>query len=101
MANSAFILPIHIFIIGAAGGVGSKLGPMLVKAGHKVTALHRKPEQESYLTNAGMKPCFGDIMKMTADDLTNFTKNIDIIVFSAGAADSGLEWVIFRPGNPV
>ena len=80
-----------IFIIGATGGVGSRLGPMLVKAGHTVTALHRKPEQASDLTNAGMIPCLGDLIKLTADDLTRFTTNNDIIVFSAGAAGSGLE----------
>lgn len=80
-----------IFIVGATGGVGSRLGPMLVKAGHKVTTLHRKPEQASHLIDAGMTPCLGDIMEMSADDFTNFTKNSDVIVFSAGAAGSGLE----------
>ncbi len=81
----------RIFIIGATGGVGSKLGPMLIEAGHKVTALHRKPEQASRLAEAGMTPCHADIMNMTADDLTDLTKNSDVIVFSAGAAGSGLE----------
>jgi len=71
----------NIFIVGATGGVGSRLGPMLVKAGHKVTALHRKPEQASHLTDAGMTPCLGDIMKMTADDFTNFT-TIAMLSFS-------------------
>lgn len=81
----------NIFIVGATGGVGSRLGPMLVKAGHKVTALHRKPEHASHLTNAGITPCLGDLMDMTADDLAHFTKEHDVIVFSAGAAGSGLE----------
>ena len=80
-----------IFIVGATGGVGSRLGPMLVKAGHKVTALHRKPEQASHLADAGMTPCLGDIMKMTGYDFTNFMNSSDVIVFSAGAAGSGLE----------
>ena len=64
---------------------------MLVEAGHKVTALHRKPEQTGPLADAGMTPCLGDLMNMTADDLINFTKENDVIVFSAGAAGSGLE----------
>lgn len=80
-----------IFIIGATGGVGSKLGPILVEAGHDVTGLHRKPEQASYLANSGIKPCLGDLMKMTAEGLVGFTKDVDVIVFSAGAAGSGLE----------
>lgn len=91
----------NIFIVGATGGVGSRLGPMLVKAGHKVTALHRKPEQASHLTDAGMTPCLGDIMKMTADDFTNFTNNSDVIVFSAGAAGSGPERTDAIDGNGV
>lgn len=81
----------NIFIVGATGGVGSRLGPMLIKAGHKVTALHRKSEQANRITQAGVTPCLGDIMAMTADDLTHFTKGSDVIVFSAGAAGSGLD----------
>ena len=81
----------RIFILGATGGVGLRLCPMLVEAGHKVTALHRKPEQTGPLADAGMTPCLGDLMNMTADDLINFTKGSDVIVFSAGAAGSGLE----------
>ena len=80
-----------VFIIGATGGVGSRLGPMLIKAGHKVTGLHRKSEQAKQLEGAGITACLGDIMTMTADDLTNFTKSSDVIVFSAGAAGSGLQ----------
>lgn len=80
-----------IFIIGATGGVGSKLGPMLVNAGHEVTALHRKPDQAHDLIQAGMIPCLGDLMEMTSEDVVNFTNNSDVIVFSAGAAGSGLE----------
>ena len=73
-----------IFIIGATGGVGSRLGPLLVEAGHDVTGLHQKPEQAENLENAGITPRFGDIITMTVDDLTNFTSDCDVIVFSAG-----------------
>ena len=81
----------RIFIIGGTGGVGSKLGPLLVAAGHQVTSLHRKPEQASDLAARGVTPYLGDIMEMTSDDFVNATKNIDVIVFSAGAAGSGVE----------
>lgn len=80
-----------IFIIGATGGVGSRLGPMLVDAGHDVTGLHRKPEQTGKLENAGITPRLGDIMTMAVEDLTEFTRDCDVVVFSAGAAGSGLE----------
>ncbi len=80
-----------IFIIGATGGVGYRLGPMLVDAGHDVTGLHRKPEQADDLENAGITPRLGDIMTMAVEDLTEFTRDCDVVVFSAGAAGSGLE----------
>ena len=81
----------RIFIIGATGGVGSRLGPMLVDAGHDVTGLHRKPEQAGKLENAGITPRLGDIMTMAAEDLAELTRDCDVVVFSAGAAGSGLE----------
>ena len=80
-----------IFIIGATGGVGSRLGPLLVAAGHDVTGLHRKPEQADILETAGITPRLGDIMTMAAEDLAEFTRDCDVVVFSAGAAGSGLE----------
>ena len=80
-----------VFIIGATGGVGSKLGPMLISAGHQVSALHRNPEQANELTKAGMTPYCGDIMNMRSEDFMNFTLNCDVIVFSAGAAGSGVD----------
>ena len=81
----------RIFIIGTTGGVGSRLGQMLVDAGHDVTGLHRKPEQADWLENAGITPRLGDIMTMAAEDLAELTRDCDVVVFSAGAAGSGLE----------
>lgn len=81
----------NVFIIGSTGGVGFRLGRMLVAAGHKVTGLHRKPEQANDLLDAGITPWLGDIIEMTIDDLTDATKDNDVLVFSAGAAGSGLE----------
>ena len=54
-----------VFIIGATGGVGSRLGPMLVEAGHGVTGLHRHPDQADKLLSAGITPWLGDIMFMS------------------------------------
>ena len=81
----------RIFLIGATGGVGSKLGPLLVAAGHEVTGLHRKPDQANPLAAEGVTPCLGDIMDMTSRDFVDLTKDSDVIVFTAGAAGSGVE----------
>ena len=81
----------HIFLVGATGGVGSRLGPMLVKAGHRVTALHRKPAQAAALKDRGMEPVEGDIIEMSAADFATAMGKADTVVFSAGAAGSGDE----------
>ena len=81
----------HIFLIGATGGVGHRLAPLLVKAGHKVSGLHRKPEQAEELKAQGVIPVQGDLMEMDADAMTEATQGADIVVFSAGAAGSGKE----------
>ncbi|WP_339107541.1 SDR family oxidoreductase [Thioclava sp. GXIMD4216] len=81
----------HIFLIGATGGIGARLLPMLIAAGHEVTALHRTPEQAAKLTAQGASPVLGDMMELTAQDLTPMIEGHDIVIFSAGAAGSGLD----------
>ena len=79
----------NIFLIGATGGVGSRLGPKLVSAGHSVKGLHRKPEQAGDLRDQGVEPVFGNLIEMTADDMASAIQGCDTAVFSAGAAGSG------------
>ena len=79
----------NIFLIGATGGVGSRLSPKLVEAGHTVKGLHRKPEQADDLRKLGVEPILGNIIDMTADDLAGAMKGCETAVFSAGAAGSG------------
>jgi len=79
----------NIFLIGATGGVGSRLGPKLVKAGHNVKGLHRKPEQAGDLRDQGVEPVHGNIIDMTADDIASAMQGFDTAIFSAGAAGSG------------
>lgn len=79
----------HIFIVGATGGVGSRLHPILTVAGHSVTALHRKPEQAEPLDKAGVTPVEGNIIDMDAAALAKAMAGADAIVFSAGAAGTG------------
>ena len=64
---------------------------MLINAGHQVSGLHRNPEQAKDLLKAGVKPFCGDIMDMSSEDFVNLTQNYDVIIFSAGAAGSGLD----------
>ena len=79
----------HVFIIGATGGVGQRLIPMLLDRGHRVSGLHRKPEQADDLRAAGATPVAGDLMEMDEAAMTEALKGVDAVVFSAGAAGSG------------
>ncbi|WP_221801759.1 SDR family oxidoreductase [Oceanobacter mangrovi] len=79
-----------VFVIGATGGVGRRLCPMLVSAGHQVTGMCRSPEQVEELINRGVEPIEADLMDLTADQLTAMTVGQEVLVFSAGAAGSGL-----------
>lgn len=80
-----------VFIIGATGGVGRRLGPLLVQSGHKVIGLHRKPEQAAGLSADGIVPVLGDIIEMTPKQLADAAQGAEVIVFSAGAAGSGTD----------
>ncbi|WP_300391224.1 SDR family oxidoreductase [Henriciella sp.] len=79
----------NIFLIGATGGVGSRLIPKLIERGHILTGLHRKPEQADALRAAGVTPAPGDIMDLSTDELEMMLQGSDVAVFSAGAAGSG------------
>lgn len=81
----------RVLLIGATGGVGRRLLPLLLEGGHAVTALHRKPEQAAALRALGAEPVLGDLMTLTADALTAIADGHDVLVFSAGAAGSGRE----------
>lgn len=81
----------NIFVIGATGGVGKYLCPMLINNGHKVTGLHRSQDQAEVLRNQGVFPVQGDLMDITSEQLTELTKGSDVIVFTAGAAGSGVD----------
>ena len=51
----------NVFIAGGTGAIGRLLVPLLVDAGHKVTALTRSPERTSQLAQMGAVPEVGDV----------------------------------------
>lgn len=80
-----------IFVIGAAGKVGRRLVPRLIKEGHRVTALYRRPEQEEDLKKLGAVPVFGSLTELSVEELAQKMKGSDEIVFSAGAGGASIE----------
>ena len=81
----------RILLVGATGGVGHRLLPLLIARGHEVTALHRNPDQAEALRQAGATPAHADLMEIDGTGFVELAKGHDVIVFSAGAAGSGLE----------
>ncbi|SFH14856.1 Nucleoside-diphosphate-sugar epimerase [Palleronia marisminoris] len=78
-----------VLVIGATGGVGSRLVPMLVESGHEVHGLHRHPEQAKALQRQGATPHAGDLMEMQVADYRAAVRGMDAVVFSAGAGGAG------------
>ena len=81
----------NVFIIGAAGKVGSRLVKRLSDNDHQVTAMHRKPEQSDSLTGLGGKPCLLSITDASVDSLATAMEGADTVVFSAGAGGASVE----------
>ncbi len=51
----------NIFITGAGGFIGGSIAAGLVRAGHHVTGLVRRPEQVDALRQLGVEPVIGDL----------------------------------------
>jgi uncharacterized protein YbjT (DUF2867 family) len=67
---------VKILVTGAAGDIGSRLIPALLKKGHQVRALVRRlSEQVKKLEKAGVEIKLGDITKI--EELTGLCQGID------------------------
>jgi nucleoside-diphosphate-sugar epimerase len=53
--------PMHIFLTGATGYVGSPVLDALLRAGHEVTSLVREPAKAEHLTRRGVHAVRGDL----------------------------------------
>ena len=51
----------NIFVTGAGGFIGGSIAAGLVRAGHHVTGLVRRPEQAEALRRLGIEPVIGDL----------------------------------------
>lgn len=78
-----------VFIVGIAGGVGSRLARLLVSAGDQVDGLYRRPEQGERLAADGIHATFGDLTRLDAPALADLLHDTDVLVFAAGAGGEG------------
>lgn len=77
-----------ILIIGANGGVGSKLVDQLKDDNVDFTAGVRKDEQVKALEDNGIKALNIDVEKDSIEDLKNKFKKFDKVIFSVGSGGS-------------
>ena len=85
----------RIMLIGGHGKVALLSEPMLVAAGHHVTAVIRNPRHEPAVRATGAEPLVADVETFDTEQLTNLVSGNDVVVCSAGA---GGGTVILSPG---
>ncbi|WP_399886916.1 NAD(P)H-binding protein [Streptomyces sp. BBFR51] len=78
-----------VFIVGIAGGVGSRLARLLTAAGDRVDGLYRRPEQGERLAAYGIHATHGDLTRLDAPALAGLLHDTDVLVFAAGAGGEG------------
>ena len=78
-----------VFIVGIAGGIGSRLARLLTTAGDQVDGLYRRPEQGEHLETHGIHATHGDLTRLDAPALAAFLHDTDVLIFAAGAGGEG------------
>jgi uncharacterized protein YbjT (DUF2867 family) len=90
---------VNIFMIGAAGGLGRYLLPMLSADGDTVTGMHRRPEQAAAVAAVGATPVTGDLIGDSVSDLSAKMVGHDAVVFAAGAHGAGADQTTLIDGK--
>lgn len=78
MPHAVLRTPLRVFVAGATGVVGRRAVPLLVAAGHEVTAVGRTPEKRQRLAQAGATPV--GISVFDADGLRDAVAGHDVVV---------------------
>lgn len=81
----------NVFVVGAAGNVGTRLVSKLVKGSHHVVAMHRKEQQQQDLEGRGARTCLLSITETNVPTLASAIKGCDTVVFTAGAGGASEE----------
>ena len=77
----------EVFIIGIAGGTGSRVARLLAEKGDKVSGLYRRPEQLASIQALGASGTLGDVATISEKELASAVSGADVLVFTAGAGD--------------
>lgn len=80
-----------IIIIGGHGKVALLAEPLLVQAGHEVTAVIRNPAQSAEVSATGATALVADVQALGTDELAALLRGHDAVVWSAGAGGGSPE----------
>ncbi|MDZ8171858.1 NAD(P)H-binding protein [Microbacterium xanthum] len=75
----------RILLIGGHGKVALLTEPLLVEAGHHVTAVIRNPDHEADVEATGATPLVADVQSFDAEQMRNLVSGNDVVIWSAGA----------------
>lgn len=75
----------NVIIVGGHGNIAQLATPLLIEAGHTVTSIIRKSEQEARIKELGATPQVFDVEKATQDDFAGVFADHDAVVWAAGA----------------
>lgn len=81
----------RIALIGGHGKVALLAEPLLVDAGHSVSAIIRNPDHRADIEATGATPVVADIETMDTEALTQLLGDHDVVVWSAGAGGGSPE----------
>jgi uncharacterized protein YbjT (DUF2867 family) len=81
----------RVVLIGAHGKVAQLAIPQLRDAGHEVSGVIRKADQEQDVRSAGAEPVVADVESMDTDALGELVAGHDVVVWSAGAGGGSPE----------
>ncbi len=84
----------RIFVTGATGVVGRRAVPLLIAAGHEVTAVGRNPEKRRQLARAGAEAVALDLF--SPEDVRSAIADHDVVVNLATHIPPGMR--VFLPG---
>jgi uncharacterized protein YbjT (DUF2867 family) len=76
-----------VFIIGIAGGTGSRVAAVLAARGDPVSGLCRRPKQIAALRALGARAVLGDVATISEQELASAASGADVVVFTAGAGE--------------
>lgn len=93
-----------VFQIGAAGGIGRRLAPLLVGGGVQVSGMYRpsliaEDDPAERVASTGATPVLGDLIADSAGSLAGKLAGHDAVVFSAGAHGTGREQTALIDGQ--